>query len=121
MKLYHPSDTKFNIVKTKYFGENYYTIVDVKASNIKRTFWYLTSDIPEKRFRDSKYLYIIDIASNKIYDLKKDKKHLIRKFDNIHRLLIYLSKRYEGVIYNVGYDIVAIFKDKKPIKIIERK
>ncbi len=122
MRLYHPSTKKFDIVKTKYFGENYYTKNDYKASNLQRTFWYLTPNIPEKRFKGHEYLYMVDVDASKLYDLRKDPLNLLKKYHMAHDLLHYISKHYIGVIYKPStWNLVAIFKDMKPIKITERK
>ena len=122
MKLYHPSTKKFDIVKTKYFGENYYTKNDMIASDLCRTFWYLTPNIPEKRFQGHKYIYMIDINERKLYDLRKDPLKLLKKYYMAHDLLQYISKHYIGIIYKPStWNLVAIFKDMKPIKIIERE
>lgn len=120
MLIYHPSNSKFNIIKTYFFGLNFYTKNDVKASRVPRTFWYLKIPIPEERLRNTRFTYVANMNKKRIYDLRKDKEKLIGKFASIHELLLYLRKKYTGVIYNVGYDIIAIFKDIKPIKIIEK-
>ena len=122
MKLYHPSNKKFNIVKTKYFSEHYYTQNDYRASGLRRTFWYLTPDIPEDRFKNVNYIYMIDIDKHKLYDLRKDPEKLLDKYYMASDLLHYISKHYIGVIYKpTSWNLVAIFKDMKPKKIIERK
>ncbi len=122
MRLYHPSNKKFDIVKTKYFGQNYYTRNDYRASDLQRTFWYLTPNIPEKRFQSHRYIYMIDIDEKKLYDLRKDPQKLLEKYHIAHDLLNYISKHYVGVIYKPStWNLIAIFKDMKPIKIIERK
>lgn len=121
MKLYHPSNKKFDIVKVGYFGQNFYTKGDLRTSDLKRSFWYFTPNIPERRFEDCPYIYEIDIDGNDLYDLREDKRNMISKYNNIDMLLKDLKNRYLGVIYNIGrYDIVAIFYDMKSIRIIEK-
>ncbi len=121
MRLYHPSEKKFNIVRTRYFGQHYYTKNDVNASEVPRTFWYLKCPIPENRFKCSKFIYIVNVNKKRIYDLKKDKKNLKKKYRNIDKILRYLKKYYLGVLYSLpGWDMVIIFKNIKPIRIIER-
>lgn len=121
MKLYHPSNRKFKIVKVKYFGDNCYTQRDLKTSKVKRSFWYLTPEIPEHRFKRSPYIYEIKVSKGSIYDLRSDREGLIAKYEDIDRVLKDLKRRYLGVRYNVDIcDIIAIFKDMKPIKITER-
>ena len=121
MLLYHPSDKKFDTIKIKYFGENNYTLSDKKSCSIERSFFYLTPKIPEHRFKNSKYLYVIKINDKKIYDLRIDKNNLIQKHKTITNLMEHLKKYYIGAVYNVGYDIACIFKDIKPINIIKRR
>jgi len=121
MIIYHPSNKKFTIVKTKYFGQNYYTKNDVKASGVKRTFWYLKYPIPEDRFINSQFIYVAKVRKKRIYDLRKDKKYLIEKYQTIDKLLRYLKKHYLGIRYNVlNWDLIVIFQNIKPIKVIER-
>lgn len=122
MKLYHPSNKKFDIIKVKYFGKNWYTRNDYKVSGVKRTFWYLTPNIPEKRFQNCRYIYMIDINEQKLYDLRKDPKNLSEKYPNVNDLLIHLKKYYLGAIYKpTTWNLIIIFEDMKPKKIIERK
>ena len=122
MLLYHPSNKKFDIVKIKYFGENSYTFGDVKVSTIPRTFWYLTPNIPENRLSNTRYLYVAEIELYHLYDFRNKNFDLLRKFRTLDEFLIYIKKHYKGIIYNLGvYDMVAIFYDIKPIKIIKRK
>ena len=122
MLLYHPSNTKFDIVKVKYFGYNDYTLAEKKSCSIERSFYYFNSKIPEKRFAKYKYVYVIKIKSKKLYDLRTDKKKLIQKYNTLNDLMIHLKRYYTGAIYKPnGYSIVCIFKDMKPIKIIERR
>ena len=117
MKIYHPSNKLFNIVKTKYFGENFYTLRDLKASKLPRTFWYLKERIPEQRFKNSKFLYQAEILRNSLYDLRTDNYNLITKTKNIDNLLRKIKRDYQGVIYNVGqYNIIALFNDIKAIR-----
>jgi len=123
MILYHPSDRKFNIVKVKYFGEHYYTLNDMKISPVPRTFWYNELPISENRFKSSQFIYVAKVNKKRIYDLRKDKNNLLEKFRyrGLHGLLLYLKKRYLGVIYQVQeFNLVAIFKDIKPIRRIEK-
>ncbi len=72
MIIYHPSEKKFNIVKTKYFGQHYYTKNDVKVSRVPRTFWYIKFPIPEDRFTYSQFTYVANVNKKQIYDLRKD-------------------------------------------------
>jgi len=121
MYLYHPSDTKFDTIKVKYFGRHKYTLNEVKASPIKRAFYYLSPISVEKLLKNCKYIYKIKVQASQLYNLRRDKCNLKTKFKNIHKLLSYLKKHYLGVIYKPnGYCIVCIFQDMKPIEIIER-
>lgn len=122
MNIYHPSNKKFDIVKVKYFGSHFYTQNDLRASNIKRSFWYLKSNIPERRLTNTHYLYEAKIDKNDIYDLRKDAENLKGRHRNIDTLLKALRQRFKAVIYNLGaYNVVAVFIDLKPTKITERR
>lgn len=120
MKIYHPSNRKFDVVKIKYFGASSYTRTSLNTSIVKRSFWYLTPRIPERIFDYSPYIYVADIKENELYDLRIDKQGLEARFNNADKFLRYIRKEYKGVIYNVGCNIIAMFVDVKPIKIIER-
>ena len=123
IKIYHPSDKKFDIVKVKYFGEHLYTRGDVRASNLNRSFFYFKQHCPERRFRTCQYSYVVEMDKRKLYDLRTDKQGLIDRFvtnkHDIDGMLRYIKKLYMGVIYDLGeYNIITIFYDVKPIKII---
>lgn len=121
MYIYHPSNRKFKVIKPSHFGENFYTGKDVKVSSINRSFYYLTSNIPEHQLRGCKYLYIVQVDKKHLYNLKKDPDKLRTKFKRTHLLLRYLRKHYLGVMYRPnGYTIVCIFKDMIPINIIQK-
>lgn len=111
-KLYHFSD--YNIkdkISVDYYGLNSYTNNDLKATNIKRTFFYLEAIPLEHRFNGCKYRYVIEVNNNKLYDLKQDKKGFIKKYKTITDILKAIKKEYIGVIYNSGIDIVNLFYD----------
>lgn len=117
MKIYHPSDTKFDTVKVEHFGEHNHTMNDVKASSIKRSFWYTELPISEK------YIYVTEIDDDQIYDLRKDELKVLQKQPTIHQALVFLKELYTGVLYsrinNAG--VIAIFKDMKPTEIREKR
>jgi len=122
IKIYHPSDRLFDIVKVKYFGEHYYTRRESRTSDMPRSFWYFTPDIPEARFATTRYLYVTEIDLKGFYDFRNKnlKDTVFEKFESLHDILKLLKLAYQGVIYNVGeYDIIAIFEDIKPIEIID--
>lgn len=120
--LYHYSNKKLDNIEPRFFGSNSYTFNDIRASKIKRSFFYIQEAIPEYRFETSRFLHIAEISGRKIYDLRIDKKGLRQKFQgNIEALLSYIKGRYDGAIYNVGFDIVILFKNIKPSEIKERK
>ena len=116
MKIYHPSDTKFDTVKVEYFGEHSYTMNELKISNICRSFWY--TELPTSE----KYVYVIEINDDQIYDLRKDELKVLQKQFTIHQALMFLKDLYTGVLYSCGNDteVIAIFKDMNPQKVIER-
>jgi len=122
LKLYHPSNKLFKVVKVDYFGQNSYTKASVKSSSIKRSFWYLISIPQEKIFKHCKYSYVTEIKRELIYNLKVDKDNLSARFYSEHDLLVYLKEKYAGVIYKpADYYIVCLFKDIIPTKIIRHK
>ena len=113
MRLYHYSDINIeDKLKVDYFGFNYYTFNDKKISDIKRLFFFINEDIPEFRFKHSRYKYIAEIEENLLYNLIIDNQGLISRFKSIAELLYYLSQRYKGCIYNLGrYNVVILFED----------
>ena len=116
MKLYHFTD-KNNLknIDIKYFGKNHFTNNDKNISNVKRAFFYDRPISQEHLLNDCKYRYTVEINIKKIYDLSKDIKNLINKYQDIDNLLRALSKKYIGVKYNCGFDCYAIFKNLKTI------
>lgn len=121
LKLYHPSNKLFKMVKVGYFGQNSYTRSDIKSSSIKRSFWYLTSIPQEKIFEHCKYSYVTEIKKDLIYNLEVDTDNLCPKFYNTHELLEYIKKNYIGVMYKPSsYYIVCLFNDIIPTKIIKQ-
>lgn len=128
MRLYHFTDVKLDNIDVKHFGNNIYTLRDVKASGVKRAFYYLEAKPLEYRFETNKYMYIVEIKDSQLYDLRKDKKRLVKKFGqygacDIEALLKYIKKQYRGVIYNTGGsdNIACLFYNIRPIKKITRR
>jgi len=116
MKLYHFSDkNNLKAISPNYFGKNCYTQNDKNISNVKRAFFYDKVHAQEHLLNDCKYRYTVEINIKKIYDLSKDIKNLINKYQDIDNLLRALSKKYIGVKYNCGFDCYAIFKTLKTI------
>lgn len=112
MKLYHYSDKELKIIEVKHFAKNSYSFNEKKASSIERSFFYLEQNPKEHYLENSKYCYIVDIANNKLYDLREDKENLKVKYqNNTEGLLEYLKENYLGAIYNVGFDIAILFYD----------
>lgn len=101
--LYHYSN---NIIKGKikpsFFGDNHFTFNDLKASKVKRAFFYLDNTDIEYRFKNCKNLYACNIDKKKVYDLNVDNKKLKARFNSIDDLLRYVKSHYKGVCYNVG-------------------
>jgi hypothetical protein len=116
IKLYHYSNKKFDVISPSFFGDNDYTFND-KKYNIKRSFFYLEPKPLEYRFKGSKYLYIVEVYKQDLYDLREDKDNLKVKYKgDIEGLLRYCKRKYKGIIYNVGFDIVSLFYDIEPIE-----
>jgi len=120
IKLYHYSDKNIKSkLKVKYFADNFYTDNDKKVSNIKRLFFFTSSDIPEYRFKNSQYCYIAKVKKSSIYDITKDKKGLYK--GNISKLLNRVKKLgYIGVKYNLGYDVISLLYNIPIYKKIKR-
>jgi len=110
MKIYHFTDKDIKKVEVSYFGDNLHTFNDTKVSKIPRSFFYLTPEAKEYRFKNKK-CYITEVNENDIYDLAEDKKRYARGFSNIDDLLTYLKKHYKGIIYKVGFKMCVLFDD----------
>ena len=114
IKLYHFSDYNIkNKISVKFYGLNSYTANDLKATNIKRAFYYIDNIPLEYRFKNSKYCYVIEVDKNNLYDLRIDKNNYINKYKNIPEILKAIKRDYIGIIYNSGIDIVNLFYDIK--------
>ena len=117
VKLYHYSNANIpDKIKVKNFGQNAYTRNDISACNIKRAFYYIGKGKIEHILKYSKYLYIVEVNKNKLYNLDIDKNKLKEKFINkrlgnvnIYNLVKYIKKHYTGAIYNDN--VVSVFKD----------
>lgn len=123
IKLYHYSNKKIANIEVKFFGENYFTSNDKKASNIARAFFYIEKKPFEHIFKNCK-CYISEIEKNKLYDLRIDSGKLIEKFSdlggcNITKLLKYIKKFYRGCIYKTGnLNIVTLLYNIKTKAVI---
>jgi len=121
MQLYHFSDKKFNKIKIDFFGINHHSKNDYQFP-IKRFFCYDSINPQEYIFKNANYCYIIKIEDNKIYNLDNDVLKLKAKFNfNINSILEYIAKHFEACIYTHSFKCYIVFKDVKPIRIIERK
>ena len=111
MKLYHYSNKNIEKnISVDFFGNNSYTAND-KKYQVNRSFFYACKNIPEYHLTDCKYLYIAEIENEKIYDLKEDRENLKNKFLDITELLLYIKKKYVGILYNIGFDVVCLFEN----------
>ena len=115
IKLYHFSNNNIkDKIKVSYYGNNSFTFNDLKVTNIKRSFWYLTSEPLEHRFKHCNYCYIIELNKSRLYDLTIDKKKFLKQRWTIHQLLRYIKYLgYKGIIYDLGYKVVNLFYDTK--------
>ncbi len=128
LKLYHYSDKKIKKIKIEFFGDNNFTKNEKNICNVKRAFFFTDKHIPEYRFLSSQYLYICSVASNKIYNLVNDTlglidKSKIKNFDIIdYNKLFYSINRlgYSGITYNLGYNIIVLFRDIIPQEVYKR-
>ena len=126
IKLYHYSNINIpDKIKIEKFGHNSFTRNDIRACNIKRAFYYIGKSKIEHMLKYSKYLYIVEVNKNKLYNLDIDKSKLKNKFTrknldivDILKMVKYIKKRYVGAIYNKN--VVSIFKDLQYTKKITR-
>ena len=130
MRLYHYSNIKTDKLKIDNFGDNSFTRNDKTISDIKRLFFY-TEKKPEGLLQGCKYLYIVNIYDNCIYNLYNDDEDFVllnSKYYGItdfHSLLGHIKKNYKGVLYNIpsklkeGINIVNLFIDIIPDNVIE--
>jgi len=128
IKLYHYTDKAgLDRIDIAYFGDNYYTLNDTKASQVKRTYFYFNEPL-EWRFKTLRYCYTVKVDISKFYDLTIDKLNLKNKFIdeglstiNFTRLLKYLKyNNFTGAIYPIGNNNIAIsFKTLKVIKCLD--
>ncbi|MHA1437870.1 MAG: hypothetical protein ACTSPD_09865 [Promethearchaeota archaeon] len=59
---------------------------------------------------------------SKLYDLRKDQSKLVKKYNgNIDTILRNIKKNYDGLIYNVGFNIVCLFKTVNVDRKLKRK
>lgn len=123
MKLYHFSNQKFtDVLKVKYFGENAHICNDNNVCNIKRLYFYTKDKPAEAIFNYSKYCYIVNISKCKIYNLDKDVFKLKERYSGNISLIIrnIIRNGYYGIIYTIGYKVIAVFKNVKIDKITTR-
>ena len=113
IKLYHYSDKDFTgRINIKFFNDNSYTFNDYKSCKIKRAFYYTDNSIIEYNLQGAKFLYIIEVNKNKIYDLQIDKKQIKNRFNTIPELLTYLKNNFSGAYYQIGgLKIVILFEN----------
>lgn len=122
MLLHHFTNKQLNKIKVNYFGSNSYSFREKINCSIKRSFFYSIPIPQEYRFKNSRYHYIVNIPYCQLYDLRTDKENLKIQFkNNIENLLQYIKNKYTGVIYNVGFDVIILFKDTIPIKEIKNE
>ena len=96
-----------------YFGLNDYSKESIRESSISRAFFYVGKG-KESFLSDSKFCYIAEIESSKIYDLEKDPGNLKNSGKNFNEILIYIKKLgYIGISGNNGFKVVCLFKKIK--------
>jgi len=121
IKLYHFTDSKIkDKIQVKYFGNNYFTLNDKKASSVKRSFFFTKNKVVEYRFKNCQYCYICKVKKSAIYDITKDKKNLYS--GNITELLRRVKRlKYKGVKYTLGnYEVISLLYSIKYYKKIKR-
>ena len=113
MRLYHytSADIKDKI-RVNHYGDNSYSDNDVKATLVKRSFYYTKPIVAEYHLRHIKYCYKVNISKGSIYNLKSDLLKLKAKHSTISLLLKNIKRRgYKGIVYSLGYDVVNLFYD----------
>lgn len=117
MLLYHYTNKNIkNYLEVKYFNTNYFTNNDNNISNLKRLFFYTTKKAQEIIFKTSQYIYTAKINDKNIYNLDIDKLNFKNRYKSIDKILRIIKKDYIGVKYNLGYNIVILFKKVKIYK-----
>jgi hypothetical protein len=113
IKLYHYSNTDIKgYLKPDYFGDNFYTGNSQRISNIKRLFFYTSTDRRESIFNSSKYLYTASINESKLYDLTTDKLNLAGNIKgDIYAYFKGLG--YTGLIGSIGFTVICLFNKIK--------
>ena len=116
IRLYHYSNTDIkDFIKPDFYGSNFYTTNDKNITTLKRAFYY-TKPEPEHLLRHCKFLYIVEIEPEVLYNISQDIKGYL-KSQSIGEALRHIKKYYKGVIYNIGnLERVNLFYDTKFIK-----
>ena len=113
--LYHYSNVDFkDKIKISFFGANTYTRHSRNLSIIKRSHFYLDRDKKEYFFNGVKFLYIVEINKNKLYNLNTDDLKCNSNFNDVTDFYKFLKKQgYSGIIGYNGYNVVILFKNIK--------
>lgn len=116
IKLYHYSNTDIkDKIKVSYYGLNYFTFNDSQITTVKRAFYY-TKPEPEHLLSNARFLYIVEIEPEALYNITRDIKGYL-KSQSIDRALRQIRRIYKGVIYKIGNkEIVNLFYDVNFIK-----
>lgn len=98
-------------------GSNSFTLNDMRASSVPRTFFYL--DLKDKeRYFENAPLYKATVPASKIYDIKEDPLQIKEKLRsqnygalNITQLVdeIYNNPNFDGMYYEPNMHVVAWF------------
>jgi hypothetical protein len=118
--LYHYSNSDFDgRLSPCHFAENAFTFNDLKASSVKRVFFYDTPN-PEALLKGSRFLYIASVEASAVYDLRQDKGGYIKRYESITEILkAIISAGHKGIIYSIGhYNIICLFSS---VKILQKK
>jgi len=115
--LYHYSNTDIKgDISPLYFGVNSFSGISQRLSGIKRSYFYLTKTKKECYFNNSKYLYIAKTDKNKLYDIDKDIKGIIKNLKyNQDLYKVIKNKGYNGIITFKGLSQAVLFKSVKYI------
>jgi hypothetical protein len=115
LTLYHYSNKDFkNKIAINFYGYNSFTANDVKATSVKRVFFYTEKRPQEYFFKGCRFLYIAEVLKSRLYDLRADIRGYKSRYNTITELLRAIKQKYNGVIYNIGdLIIVNLFYDVK--------
>jgi len=114
MRLFHFSNKNLDTLKPDFQGENSYS-KNISADSIKRIFFYNEPEPQECYLEGTKYLYEVNVADSRLYNLIEDKDNLVDRFKgDIFDLLQYIREHYLGCFYDCGFKCFILFNAIEP-------